>query len=134
MNEATSQLLDILLSMIIFMFAIAFAVVMFAQGTKYNDMLAESLGTKASSRYTLAYSDIHVYLTPDEVYTDIMAGGHTDIELDGSVLLLNTLERARSGDAACIRAIRNALTHSRYRKVNHFDLNGNVDIIIFIGE
>ncbi len=134
MNEATSQLLDMLFSMVIFLFAIAFAIIMFAQGDRYNDMLAERLGVKASSRYSLAYSENHVYVSPEEVYTDIMGGGHAQIELDGAELLYDTLERARSGDAACIRAIRNELTHARYRKVNHYDANGNVDIINFIGE
>lgn len=134
MNESTSQLLDMLFAMVVFLFAIAFAVVMFSYGTKYNNMLAERLGNKASSRYSLAYSDNHVYLTADEVYTDIMGGGHPEIELDGHPLLTDTVEKARLGNASCITAIRNQLTHTKYRKVNHYDLNGNVDIINFIGE
>lgn len=134
MNEATSQLLDMLFSMVIFLFAIGFAVTLFAQGSRYNDMLAERLGNKASSRYSLAYSENHLYLTPDEVYADIMGGGHTEIELNGLALLYDTVERARSGDAACIRAIRAQLTHVKYRKVNHYALDGSVDLVNFIGE
>ena len=134
MQESYEQLMDILTSAIIFMAAIGFVIGVFAIGSRYNTMLAKEINQKASSRHTLPYSEAYIYLSPEEVVTDIMASDDSimDIYIDTNQLSFETIVMARDGNVAYIRAIRNALTQSRYRKRTDYDINGDVRALHFI--
>lgn len=116
------------------MLAIGFTVACFSMGSRYNDMLAEELGRKSTTRQDLSYSSNYMYITPEEALSDILAGYETVITVNGLLLNGDVVDNARIGDGSSVRAIRNALnTQPRYRKQYNYDASGNIVGVCYIG-
>lgn len=129
------EMMEIISTAVIFMIAVGFIIFTFSLGYENNDMLVESIGNKASSRYAGGtYGDIHAYISPTDALSDILASEPTvNIQIDGSDLSVDVLEKARNNESLSIHAIRLALVQSRYYKVPTYNANGTIVSINYIG-
>lgn len=121
------DVLDDIMGIVVFIFAVAFAVFTFKTGIRYDRALNEATHNKASSRYTLAYWDSENVITPAQVYADIMQESEeVSLLIDGHILNAEYLKQARTHDPDGIRRLMAGLTASAYRKIVQFDSAGNV--------
>lgn len=134
MEQATYRTVLTLISTLIFMSAMTVAILLFSTGEKFNKALVEDNNEKASSRYTLAYEDENVYITPADAYYDIMAGDiSVPIFLNGTLLSDTVINKARAGEPTAISALKASLSDSRYRKEQTYGPSGSLTAINYIG-
>ena len=134
LDRSIDQLFDIIFSAVIFMMAIGFTVACFSMGSRYNDMLAEELGRKTTTRQDLSYSSNYMYITPEEALSDILAGDEGSVTVNGLLLNSDVVDNARLGDGNSVKAIRNALNaRTKYRKQYNYDASGNIVGVCYIG-
>lgn len=135
MQSSIEQLLEILFDAIVFMIAVSFIFVVFHLGYKYNDVLIERFGKKSSTRYAGAnYGEAHPYISPYDSLVDILATDPViNIQIDGSDLSIDVLNKARNNDSVAIQALKMALDKSRYYKVTTYDYTGTITLINYIG-
>lgn len=135
MDKASRSIILSVVGAIIFMAAFGFMLNLFYKGEQFNKMLVDDTNHKASSRYSLAYEDEHFYITPADVYYDIIAGDISVVlYLNGIELSSDIIGRARNGEAYAINALKTSIIHSKYRKVQNYDSSGSLLSINFIGE
>lgn len=135
MDKASKNIVMSVVAAIIFMAAFGFMLALFQKGEQFNKMLVDDTNHKASSRYSLAYEQEHFYITPADVYYDILAGDiAVGMYLNGTELSPDIIGRARNGEAYAVNALKTALTYSKYRKVPNYNRQGTLLSINFIGE
>lgn len=135
MEKASSKVIRIVVDLILFMGAFTFTITVFGIGAKYNSLLIDKTNQKASSRYTLAYEDEHIYVSPENAFNDVLAGDiSVAIKINGVLLNQTVLDKARNADPYAIAALKSSLSYSRLRKEYGYDNNANLIYIDYIGE
>lgn len=129
------DILDHIFSIVVFIFAVMFAVWVFRFIVLYNDTLNDETHTKASSRYTLAYWDSENLIEPSQVYADIMQEDEDIVlQIDGLTLNPEYLRQARENDIDGIRRLLSGIKFPAYKKIVEFNSSGNVIAINYRGE
>lgn len=129
------EVLDQIMGIVIFIFAVSFAVFALQSAVQYDKALNDATHSKASSRYTLAYGDSEHLITPAQVYADIMQEqDDITLQIDGHTLNAEYLKQARENEPDGIRRLLTGITASAYKKVIQFDSAGNVIMIDYRGE
>lgn len=127
MQEGSEQILDMLFGLIAFMIVVTFAVSVYQAGNRYDDYMAEVTHGKASSNYTLAYSEEKLLLPSGSVYADIMQEkDYIEISINGNTIKAGILNEARNHDADSIRRLKELLDNAKYKKVITFSDSGEV--------
>lgn len=135
MEDGIEYVLLSILGTIIVLLAITFAIREYDEGLDYNRVLVQDMQQRASSRYSLEYNQPVLYMTPTDAYYDILAvDPFVDVQIDGSLLDINVLEKARNGEAYATQLLETALNKTKYHRVTAYDPSGNITYINFIGD
>lgn len=132
MENATESVLDTLFALAVALFLLSFYVLNISIGNRGTELLADRMGNKASSNYSLAYITGDNLVTASEAYSDVLTEvPDIEIQVNGSTLDKNILKKARNHNTDSIRWLKRQF-NTTYQKVLYYDTSGNIVTINYI--